>query len=72
MASNNRDEILSKFIAITQCSSDKAREYLEAAQWNEEAAMDFFFDSSAFQARDSIPPTQTRLPEPKSGENVPG
>ena len=42
MSSKNKDEILSKFIAITNCPSNQAVEYLEAAEWNEQAAIDFF------------------------------
>ena len=56
MASANKDEILRRFIALTQSSREEAREYLEAAQWNEQAALDFFFDSISSQSPPPPPP----------------
>ena len=47
MASTNKDEILSNFIGVTGCSQEEATSYLEAAQWNQQTAMDIFFDSSS-------------------------
>jgi len=72
MASKNRDEIISRFIAITQCSSKDAAEYLESANWNEQAAVDFFFDSVASQVPDPTPSIKTRSSEVKPTKNVPG
>jgi hypothetical protein len=72
MSSQNKDEILSNFIAITQCSSQEAREYLEAAKWDYQRAMDFFFDSGASQARNSIPPINTRSSPTITHKNIPG
>lgn len=66
MSSQNRDEILSRFIAITQCSSKEAAEYLEAANWNEQAAADFFFDSGS-----SPVPQPTHPIERKPNQNPP-
>jgi len=72
MASQNRDGIISRFIAITQCSSEDAREYLESANWNEQAAVDFFFDSVSSQAPDPIPSIKSRPAEIKPSQNVSG
>ena len=72
MSSKNKDEILSKFIAITNCPSNEAMEYMEAAQWNEQAAMDFFFDSGVSQADDPIPSPKTRSSPTHTYHNVPG
>jgi hypothetical protein len=72
MSSQNKDEILSNFIAITQCPSHEAREYLEAAKWDEQIAMDFFFDSGASPARDPIPPINTRSSPTNTRKNIPG
>jgi hypothetical protein len=66
MSSKNRDEILSRFIAITQCSSKEAAEYLENANWNEQTAVDFFFDSGRSQVPDPIP-----SPKIKTNQNIP-
>lgn len=68
MSGLDKDEILNRFIAITQCSHKEAREYLETARWNEEAAVDFFFDSTSGQ--DSHPPATSV--EPKTQPIVPG
>ena len=51
MASTNKDEILSNFIGVTGCSQEEATSYLEAAQWNQQTAMDIFFDSLAFDRK---------------------
>lgn len=72
MSSRNRDEILSKFIAITQCSSEEAAEYLEAANWNEQAAVDFFFDSGLSQGRDPVPSPKPRLSPKITRQPTPG
>jgi hypothetical protein len=67
MSSKNRDEILSRFIGITQCSSKEAAEYLESANWNEQAAVDFFFDSVSSQVHpDPIPSTKPNPNIPSS------
>ncbi len=72
MSSTNKDEILSRFIAITQCSSQQATEYLESAKWNEQAAMDFFFDSGSSPVPDPVPAAKTRSSETKPNRNIPG
>jgi hypothetical protein len=72
MSSRDKDEILSKFIAITQCPGEQAREYLEAAEWNEQVAMDFFFDSAGSHGSEPIPSPTTRPPAPKPSRQVPG
>jgi hypothetical protein len=59
MESENKDEILSNFIAITQCSNEEATRYLEAAQWNAQAAMEIFFDNGGSQAGESVASTNT-------------
>jgi len=59
MESTSKDEILSNFIAITQCSNDEATRYLEAAQWNAETAMEIFFDNGGSQAGEPVVSTNT-------------
>ncbi|UJR33483.1 hypothetical protein I4U23_020928 [Adineta vaga] len=59
MESENKDEILSNFIAITQCPNEEATRYLEAAQWNAQTAMEIFFDNGGSQAGEPIPSTNT-------------
>ena len=63
MATANKDEAISRFIAVTQCSSSReAREYLETAKWNEQAAIDFYFDSVNPQesaSEPNLPPTRS-------------
>ncbi|CAF0752598.1 unnamed protein product [Adineta ricciae] len=59
MEPNNKDEILSNFIAITQCPSEEATRYLEAAQWNAQTAMEIFFDNGGSEAGVPIPTTHT-------------
>jgi len=66
MESENKDEILSNFIAITQCPNDEATRYLEAAQWNAQTAMEIFFDNGGSQAGEPIASTNTA----PSGANV--
>lgn len=66
MAAPNKDEILSNFIAITQCPNDEAVRYLEASQWNAETAMEIFFDNGGSQSGEPIHSTN---PVP-SGTNV--
>ncbi|CAF1213419.1 unnamed protein product [Rotaria sordida] len=66
MSSINKDELISNFIAITQCSSELAAEYLEAAQWNEQAALNFFLESN-----DSVPSTQTTSSSANTNQNIP-
>ena len=65
MAAVNKDEILSNFIGITQCSNDEALRYLEAAQWNAQTAMEIFFDNGGSDAGEPIAPNN---PSP-SGTN---
>jgi len=62
MESTNQDEILSNFIAITQCSNDEATRYLEAAQWNAQTAMEIFFDNGGPQAGEPAAPVNTVPP----------
>jgi hypothetical protein len=50
MSTTNYDEILSNFIAVTQCSHEEAARYLEAANWNAQTAMEIFFDNGGSQA----------------------
>lgn len=68
MTTENKDEILSNFIAITQCSNDEATRYLEAAQWNAQTAMEIFFDNGGPQAGEPIHPTNPA----SSGTNIGG
>lgn len=67
MESENKDEILSNFIAITQCSNEEATRYLEAAQWNAQTAMEIFFDNGGSQAGEPVVATNT---VPPTGTNV--
>jgi hypothetical protein len=53
----NKDEILSNFIAITQCSNEEATRYLEVAQWNAQTAMEIFFDNGGSEAGESVAST---------------
>jgi hypothetical protein len=62
----NKDEILSNFIAITQCPNEEATRYLEAAQWNAQTAMEIFFDNGGSEAGEPVVSTN---PIP-SGANV--
>jgi hypothetical protein len=62
MESTNQDEILSNFIAITQCSNDEATRYLEAAQWNAQTAMEIFFDNGGSQAGEPAAQVHTAPP----------
>jgi hypothetical protein len=66
MEPENKDEILSNFIAVTQCSNEEATRYLEAAQWNAQTAMEIFFDNGGSDAGEPIPVTNTA----PSGANV--
>jgi len=68
MTTENKDEILSNFIAITQCSNDEATRYLGAAQWNAQTAMEIFFDNGGPQAGEPIHPTNPA----SSGTNIGG
>ena len=43
MSAANRDEIVTQFINLTQCPTDEAIRYLEAANWDISIAMDLFF-----------------------------
>jgi hypothetical protein len=73
MSAKNKDQIISNFIGITQCSRQEAAEYLEAAQWNEEAAVAFFFDSGPSQTHEPIPsPKASRSSVIKPAQNIPG
>lgn len=66
MAALNKDEILSSFVGITECSRDEALRYLEAAQWNAETAMEIFFDNGGSDAGGSV----ASINPPPSGTNV--
>ncbi len=70
MSARNKDEIVSRFMSITQCSNKHAREYLESANWNEQAAMDFFYDSGAVPVSEPVPPPKPRPTEIKTNTNV--
>ena len=59
MSESNQDEILSSFMAITQCSNEEATRYLEAANWNAQTATEIFFDNGGAQAGESIASTNT-------------
>jgi hypothetical protein len=72
MAGRNTDEIINRFIGVTQCSKQEAAEFLAAAEWNEEKAVDFFFDSSASQPRDPVPTQKPRQSVIKPAPNFPG
>ncbi|CAF1260370.1 unnamed protein product [Adineta steineri] len=71
MSSNDRDEILNRFISVTQCSYDQAREYLENAEWDEQVAMNFFFESGASNYREPSPPPITRTYPKDNYQNLP-
>jgi hypothetical protein len=72
MDPNNKDEILSNFVAITQTSHEEATRYLEAAQWNAETAMEIFFDNGGSQAGEPIPTTNIVPPATNVNQGAPG
>jgi hypothetical protein len=72
MASTNQDEILSSFIAITQCSNEEATRYLEAANWNAQTAMEIFFDNGGSQAGESTASTNIVPPPMDVNQDAPG
>lgn len=72
MSAVNKDEILSNFIGITQCSNDEALRYLEAAQWNADTAMEIFFDNGGSDGGEPMvstnpPPTGTNVNQGPAG-----
>ncbi|CAF3149019.1 unnamed protein product [Rotaria sp. Silwood2] len=71
MSSKPKDELISNFRAIVQCSREIAIQYLEAAEWNEQAALDFFLDSEDAQDHNSFPPVETTSSVPKTNQNIP-
>ncbi|CAF1366657.1 unnamed protein product [Rotaria sp. Silwood1] len=71
MSSTHKDELINNFIDIAQCSREIAAQYLEAAEWNEQAALDFFLDSGDTQRRDSFPSTEFTSSIPKTNQNIP-
>ena len=72
MSTANQDEILSNFIAITQCSNEEATRYLEAANWNAETAMEIFFDNGGSDAGQSIAATPPVPPTGSANQNAAG
>lgn len=68
----NRDDIISEFMAITQSSNRDAREYLQTASWNVQAAVDFYFDSVTGEADQPTVAPQSKPPEPKIESNISG
>ncbi|CAF5144825.1 unnamed protein product, partial [Rotaria magnacalcarata] len=67
MASRDTEEILANFIAVTQCSSEEAARYLEAAEWNSETAMEIFFDDGS--AHTGAPILSTNTPPTEMNVN---
>ena len=72
MSDSNQDEILSNFMAITQCSNEEATRYLEAANWNAQTAMEIFFDNGGTQAGESIASTNTIPRNPTANPTMAG
>ena len=72
MSVPNQDEILSNFIAITQCSNEEATRYLEAANWNAETAMEIFFDNGGSDAGQPIAVTHAVPPTGSANQNAAG
>lgn len=66
MDSTNKDEIITNFMAVTQCSNEEATRYLEAAQWNAQTAMEIFFDDGTGHAGGSSTGSNTQT----TGMNV--
>ncbi|CAF4344183.1 unnamed protein product, partial [Rotaria socialis] len=60
MTSRDTQEILANFIAVTQCSSEEATRYLEAAEWNSETAMEIFYDDGSAHIGAPISSTNTQ------------
>jgi hypothetical protein len=71
MSSKNKDAILRKFIAITQCPNEQAREYLESTDWHEETAVTLYFDSLGTSIPDPVPSKNTKSTETKTQTNIP-
>ncbi|CAF1306906.1 unnamed protein product [Rotaria magnacalcarata] len=71
MSSKQKDEIINKFITIAECSRELATECLQGAQWNEEAALTFFLESSHLQASNSSPSTEPRRFATQTTQNIP-
>ncbi|CAF0724839.1 unnamed protein product [Adineta steineri] len=72
METENKDEVLSNFIAITQCSNEEATRYLEAAQWNAQTAMEIFFDNGGSQAGEPAVSSNIAPPATNTNQNAPG
>lgn len=64
MSQTNNDEMVNNFVAIANCSNDEAKRYLEAANWDPQAAMEIFFDVGAGE---SEPSSNAREMNPRSG-----
>lgn len=71
MSSKDKDAILSRFIGITQCPSEQAREYLENTDWDEQAAVCFYFDSAVTSVPNPMPSKNSKPTETKTHTNVP-
>lgn len=64
--------MISEFIAITQASKTDAREYLQTAKWDVQAAVDFYFDSVTGEPEILPVVTQSKPFEPKISPIIPG
>ena len=57
-----RSQILENFIDITQCSRAIAIECLQNTNWNQEQALELFYESYAFRSDDDISSPKADLP----------
>ena len=59
MATKSKEQLIDEFTAITQCSRELAVEHLRIVDWDVQAAVTLFFDSSPYSDSNSDPSTSS-------------